>query len=98
MGFVTVIVNVHSYGAVSLHAANSKHWFTTSFLWRKVPESEAWSVFLDVFRRNAVFCTNLTFLLGPILSGQCSPMQTGRYVEEDTWFILHIETLPSNRC
>ena len=24
--------------------ANSKHWFTTFFLWRKVPESDVWSV------------------------------------------------------
>ena len=31
---------------LSMAAANSKHWFTTSFLWRKVPESDARSVWL----------------------------------------------------
>ena len=30
----------------SLGGPNSKHWFTTSFLWRKVPESDARSVAL----------------------------------------------------
>ena len=29
---------------VCVYKANSKHWFTTSFLWRKVPESDARSV------------------------------------------------------
>ena len=30
--------------AATAAETNSKHWFTTSFLWRKVPESDAWSV------------------------------------------------------
>ena len=30
--------------SVSCTDPNSKHWFTTSFLWRKVPESDARSV------------------------------------------------------
>ena len=32
------------YAAVRAWTSNSKHWFTTSFLWRKVPESDARSV------------------------------------------------------
>ena len=34
--------DLHDYSAC--YNSDSKHWFTTSFLWKKVPESGAWSV------------------------------------------------------
>ena len=37
-----VVICIDFEGAACV--ANSRHWFTTSFLWRKVPESDARSV------------------------------------------------------
>ena len=43
---------------LTLFSSNSKHVFTTSFLWRKVPESDGRSVSFHVSQKGILQCTD----------------------------------------
>ena len=43
---------------LTVFSSNSKHWFTTSFLWRKVSESDGRSVSFHVSQKGILQCTD----------------------------------------
>ena len=86
--------------------ANSKHWFTTSFLWRKVPESGARSV--DHTARSPSTQTPSTGLRHPSFGGRCRkavlgvwttrPVHLLRKLQALVYDILPLEEGAGKRC